>query len=152
MYSVDQASDNTPSLEGVQNDEYRPQTQFFEKMDLHADKSNYTNRTFSTYVRAGDFIFCNFQAANPAGNIEQQTEECFRNLKETLKHAGATMDDVVKVTVLIKNPDEFQKMDDVYKRQFTNGYPARITTIVAGFLDEGGRIQIDAIAYKPVQG
>jgi enamine deaminase RidA (YjgF/YER057c/UK114 family) len=40
-------------------------------------------------------------------------------------------------------------MDDIYKRQFTNGYPARITMIVAGFLDAGGRIQIDAVAYKP---
>jgi enamine deaminase RidA (YjgF/YER057c/UK114 family) len=40
-------------------------------------------------------------------------------------------------------------MDDVYKRQFANGYPARTTAIVARFLDEGGLIQIDAIAYRP---
>ncbi len=120
-----------------------------EKVDLHPDKSVYRNYTFSTYVRAGDFIFVNFQAANPAGDIEQQTEECFRNLKHVLEHAGATMDAVVKITVLIKNPDEFDRMDDVYKRQFTNGYPARTTVIVAGFLDAGGRIQIDAVAYKP---
>ncbi len=120
-----------------------------EKVDLHPDKSVYQNWTFSTYVRAGDFIFVNFQSANPAGTIEQQTEECFRNLAQTLEAAGATLDDVVKITVLIKNPGEFQRMDDVYKRQFTNGYPARTTVIVAGFLDAGGRIQIDAVAYKP---
>lgn len=120
-----------------------------QKVDLHPDKSIFTNWTFSTFVRAGDFIFCNFQAANPTGSIEQQTEECFRNLRTTLEAAGATLDDVVKVTVLIKNPDEFQRMDDVYKKQFTSGYPARTTVIVASFLDEGGRIQIDAVAYKP---
>ena len=120
-----------------------------EKVDLNPDKSIYTNWTFSTYVRAGDFIFVNFQAANPAGTIEEQTEECFRNLAHTLEDAGATLDDVVKITVLIKNPDEFQRMDDVYKQQFTNGYPARTTVIVAGFLEPGGRIQIDAVAYKP---
>ena len=38
------------------------------------------------------------------------------------------------------------------RQQITNGYPGRITAIVAGFLDEGSRIQqIDAIAYKPAE-
>lgn len=120
-----------------------------EKVDLHPDKSIYRNYTFSTFVRAGDFIFTNFQSANPAGDIEQQTEECFRNLKHTLEAAEATLSDVVKVTILLKNVEDFDRMDDVYKRQFSDGYPARTTTFVARFFDEGSRIQIDAVAYKP---
>ncbi len=80
------------------------------KIDLRLYKSVYVNWTFSTYVRAGDFIFVNFQSANPAGTIEKQTEECFHNLTQTLEVAGTTLDDVVKITVLIKNPDEFQRL------------------------------------------
>ena len=83
------------------------------------------------------------------GDIRKQTEQCFRNLEKTLQAAGATLSDVVKMTVLIRNPADFQKMDDVYKRQFADGYPARITTIVAGFLEPKLLIQIDAVAYKP---
>ncbi len=120
-----------------------------EKVDLHPDKTVYRNYTFSTFVRAGDFIFSNFQAANPSGSIEQQTEECFRNLAQTLEAAGASLNDVVKVTILLRNREDFDRMDDVYKRQFSDGYPARITAFVAGFIDEGSRIQIDAVAYKP---
>jgi enamine deaminase RidA (YjgF/YER057c/UK114 family) len=119
------------------------------KIDLHPDKALYRNFTFSSCVVAGDYIFTSFQAGDPNDDIEGQTEQCFRNLEKTLQAADATLGDVVKVTVLIKNPADFQKMDDVYKRQFTGGYPARITTIVAGFLDPKLLIQIDAVAYKP---
>ena len=120
-----------------------------EKIDLLPDKQAYKNFTFSSCVRAGDFIFTSFQAADPSGDIERQTEQCFEYLAETIAAAGATLEDVVKVTVPIKDKADFQGMDDVYKRQFKTGYPARITAIVTGFIDEGGRAQIDTVAYKP---
>lgn len=126
-----------------------PNNRPIEKVDFYPDKSVYQNYTFSSYVRAGDFIFANFQSGGADNDIEGQTERCFRNLEKTLKAAGATLNDVVKVTVLIKNREDFQKMNDVYRRQFADGYPARITMIVADFLDTGMLIQIDAVAYKP---
>ena len=120
-----------------------------EKIDFYPDKSQYKNFTFSSCVIAGDFVFTSFQAGDPSKDIEEQTEQCFQGLAKALQAGGATLNDVVKVTIQIKNPGDFQKMDDVYKRQFTNGYPARTTMIVADFLDQGARIQIDAVAYKP---
>lgn len=90
-----------------------------------------------------------FQAGDQTKGIEEQTEQCFQGLVKTLQADGATLNDVVKMTILIKDPGDFQQMDDVYKKQFTDGYPTRTTMIVAGFLDPGARIQIDAVAYKP---
>jgi 2-iminobutanoate/2-iminopropanoate deaminase len=135
-YSAMMASDN-PNREAIR------------KIDLHPDKSKYHNWTFSSCVVAGDYVFTSFQAADPKLDITGQTEQCFANLREVLATADATLDDVVKVTILIRDVTDFQAMDDVYKLQFTNGYPARTTAFVARFIDSGARIQIDATAYRP---
>lgn len=120
------------------------------KIDLHPEY----DFTFSSCVVAGDYVFTSHHSGfqNEAGSwpegVEEQTEQCFRKLERTLGAAGATLGDVVKMTVLLKDPEDFSKMNDVYRRQFTDGYPAR-TGMVTGFLDAECLIQIDAVAYKP---
>lgn len=69
-------------------------------------------------------------------------------LEGTLEAAGVTLNDVVKTTVLLKNPRDFERVKDVYRRVLTDGYPAR-TTIICEFLAPEILIQIDAVAYKP---
>jgi 2-iminobutanoate/2-iminopropanoate deaminase len=109
---------------------------------------------FSSCVVAGDYIFTAHhsgyrreQRAWPEG-IEEQTEQCFTNLERSLAAAGATLNDVVKTTVLLKTARHFQRMNDVYRRHFEGGYPAR-TGLVTGFLDPECLVQIEAVAYKP---
>ena len=80
--------------------------------------------------------------------IEAQTEQCFKNLETTLRATDATLSDVVKTTVFLKNTEDFRKMREVYKRFFTDGYPAR-SGIITEFLDPECLIQIEAVAYKP---
>lgn len=48
----------------------------------------------------------------------------------------------------LRNAEDFRKMDDIYRRHFAEGYPAR-TTVVTEFVSSGILIQIDAVAYKP---
>ena len=115
------------------------------KVDL--DQQNYT---YSSYVVAGDFIFTSI--CNDGGrNIEEQTENSIKNLEVLLKDAGVTLDEVVKTTVTIKRGENFEKVKDVYRRYFLNGYPARNTIIVEEFLNDKILMQIEAIAYKPKQ-
>jgi 2-iminobutanoate/2-iminopropanoate deaminase len=123
----------------------------FEKIDLNPQ----FGFAFSSCVVAGDYVFTAHhggmiqdEQGNWSGTIEEQTEQCFRNLERTLASAGATLSDVVKTTVLLKGAGDFPKMNDVYRRQFTDGYPAR-TTIVTEFLDPECLIQVEAVAYKP---
>lgn len=120
-----------------------------ERIDLYPEYGF----TFSTCVVAGDFVFTSHLAGlDEEGNwpesVEEQTEHCFRRLARTLEAAGATLGDVVKMTVLLRDPGDFLKMNDVYRRQFTDGYPAR-TVIMTEFLDSECLIQIEAVAYKP---
>ena len=111
--------------------------------------------TFSSCVKAGDFIFTAHHAGfldedgNVIEGIEAQTERCLTNLGNTLKAAGASFDDVVKTTVLLRNSEDFKMMREVYRRYFSKGFPARTGIVGTDFLDSECLIQIDAVAYKP---
>jgi 2-iminobutanoate/2-iminopropanoate deaminase len=122
-----------------------------ERIDLNDPEWGFT---FSSCVIAGDFVFTAHHGGYdegagkwPAG-IEAQTEQCFKNLRRTLEAAGVTLDDVVKTTVLLRNAGDFAGMREVYRRQFSRGYPAR-TGVISEFLDPECLIQIEAAAYKP---
>jgi len=120
------------------------------KIDLHNPDWGFT---FSSCVIAGDFIFTShhggysFEEGRWPEGIESQTEQCFKNLKRTLEAAGVTLDDVVKTTVYLKQARDFPAMREVYRRQFTDGYPAR-SGLITEFLDPECLIQIEAMAYK----
>lgn len=122
-----------------------------ERIDLNNPDWGFT---FSSYVVAGDYVFTShhggydFEEDRWPESVEEQTQQCFKNLQRTLENAGVTLNDVVKTTVLLKNPGAFEKVKDVYRRVFTNRYPAR-TTIISEFLAPEILIQIDAVAYKP---
>jgi len=109
--------------------------------------------SFSSCVKAGNFIFTSHHAGhlddngNTIEGVDAQTEWCLKKLERTLKAAGASFDDVVKTTVLLKDANDFKKMEEVYGRYFSGGFPAR-TTILSDFLDLNCLIQNDMVAYK----
>mgnify|MGYP001827903542 CR=1 FL=1 len=120
-------------------------------IDLNDPQNRYT---FSSCTVAGDFIFTSHIAGflDEAGNVLEgvpaQTAQCFNNLSNILAAAGATLDDVVKITVYLRDAEGFEEMREVYRQLFSQGYPARMTTF-SKFVDPRCRIQIEAIAYKP---
>lgn len=106
---------------------------------------------YSGYVEAGDFIFLNFCVGNVGGSIERQVEGALDHMSERLKMAGLTLDDVVKVDVLLRDVWDIPVMEEVFKRRFQGKYPAR-KTISTEFAHRGGpgglKVQIDGIAYR----
>jgi 2-iminobutanoate/2-iminopropanoate deaminase len=121
-----------------------------ERIDLNPE----AGFAFSSCVIAGDYIHTSHHAGYDVdeghwpGTVEAQTEKCLDSLETTLQAAGATLADVVKTTVLLRNSGDFPKMNHVYKRRLANGYPAR-TTVMTEFLDWECLVQIDAVAYRP---
>lgn len=119
------------------------------KVELH----NNSEWTFSTYVRAGDFIFTSHiggivdKEGKSLDTIEEQTVQVFENLNEILEDAGVTLNDVVKTTVYLRDLTDFSKMRDIYREYFTAGYPARMTASTE-FIENSCLIMIEAIAYK----
>jgi len=81
------------------------------------------------------------------GDIKTQTKQCFLNLFNVLEAAGLTSNDVQKVNVFLTDMNDFSAMNEVYKEQFTDPYPARSTIGVAS-LPLGAKIEIEMIARK----
>ena len=107
----------------------------------------------SPAVRAGDFVYVSGQVPTGAdgsivaGNVEAQTRQVLDNVKAALALAGATLDQVVKTTVILADARDFGAFNRVYAGYFPSQPPAR-TTIEARLMVDI-RIEIDAIAYAP---
>jgi 2-iminobutanoate/2-iminopropanoate deaminase len=84
-----------------------------------------------------------------ADGVEQQTEQCLRNVQAILEAAGSGLQHVLRCGVFLIDMSEFKAMNAVYARMFGDHRPARTTVQVAGLPGEGLRVEIDAIAYVP---
>lgn len=109
---------------------------------------------YSHAVEAGELIYLSGQTpidSNTgelvAGDITNQTEQCFKNLFNVLAVTGLTSDDVVKVNVFLTDMADFNAMNSVYSSQFCEPYPAR-TTIGVAALPLGARVEIEMIARR----
>jgi 2-iminobutanoate/2-iminopropanoate deaminase len=81
--------------------------------------------------------------------VEQQTEQCLKNVRAILQAAGSDLGHVLRCGVFLIDMREFGAMNAVYQRAFNDHRPARTTVQVAGLPGEGLLVEIDAIAYRP---
>ena len=79
--------------------------------------------------------------------IEAATQRVLLNIEALLHEAGFTKEHVVKVSIFMKNLEEFQAMNNVYANFFTGVAPARETVQVSR-LPLDVNIEISCIAYK----
>ena len=122
------------------------------KCAIVSDKGPAPAGPYSPGLSAGDFVFVSGQGPfHPetkamGDTIEEQTRQTLENVKSILEAGGAGMADVVKVTVLMTDLGEFQRMNKVYEEFFPKPAPTR-TTFGVGLAIAGMKIEIDAIAY-----
>jgi reactive intermediate/imine deaminase len=107
---------------------------------------------FSEAVRVGNLLFLSGQigydeetASVVEGGIQPETRKTLDNIKSTLAKYDATMDDVVKCTVMLADIAEWPAMNEVYTTYFTNNKPARSAFAGSG-LALGARVEIECIA------
>ena len=80
-------------------------------------------------------------------DVQEQAKQVFRNIEEILKAEGLSFQDVVKVTVYMKNMTDFQIVNEVYAGVFGDHKPARSTVEVAR-LPKDALVEVDVIAWK----
>jgi reactive intermediate/imine deaminase len=107
---------------------------------------------YSQAIRTGDTLWMSGQIpldpvsmAIVEGGIEAQAERVFANMQAVLKAAGGTLDDVVKLSILLVDLGDFAKVNETMAKHFRQPYPARSTYQVAA-LPRGARIEVEAIA------
>lgn len=79
------------------------------------------------------------------GSIEEQTEQCLKNIGEILKAAGSDLTRVLKMTVYISDIELWGAVNSVYARMMGDHRPARAVVPVKE-LHYGFKIEIEAIA------
>jgi 2-iminobutanoate/2-iminopropanoate deaminase len=111
---------------------------------------------YSSAVRAGDFLFISGQGpVDPVsgemeeGSVQDQTRLVLQHVRTILRGCGADLEDVVRCSVFLHDVKDFDAMNEVYAEVFGPHKPAR-TTVGAGMVALGMKVEIDCIAYKPV--
>ena len=109
---------------------------------------------YSPVVMSGDLVFTAGQVGSRPdgsiveGGIEEQTRQVLDNLERCLAAAGATLDDVVKVTAFLADLGDFAAYNAVYAERFSAPYPARSTVGVS--LPPGLLVEIEVVARRSV--
>jgi 2-iminobutanoate/2-iminopropanoate deaminase len=107
---------------------------------------------YSLGIKAGHFVFCSGQLGLDQatgnlveGGIEAETHQSLVNLSVILQAAGSSLERVVKTTVLLRDINDFARVNAVYAEFFKTEPPAR-TTFQVGALPRGAAILIEAVA------
>lgn len=79
-----------------------------------------------------------------AGGIVEQAVQCFKNIMAIAESIGHVMNDVVRITVLVKNIKDVDAVDQVYKTFFPTYLPTR-TTVAVDALPMDALVQVDAL-------
>lgn len=106
---------------------------------------------YSPAVRAGDHVYVSGQVprdprtgAIAGPDLAAQTRQVLENVRAVLAAAGATLDDVVSVTVYLASMDDWAAFNALYERTFSPPYPTR--TVVGAAL-RGFLIEVSVVAY-----
>jgi 2-iminobutanoate/2-iminopropanoate deaminase len=109
---------------------------------------------YSHVVEANGLVFVAGQVGNAPGEryavkggIEAETRQMFANLGKLLEAAGLGFGDVVKATVYLRNFDDFEAMNAIYREFFPSDMPTRATVGVAA-LARDFTIEIEVIAAR----
>ena len=106
--------------------------------------------TYSQAVRAGNTLYLSGQIGlDPktgllVDGVDSQIERVFVNLKAVTEAAGASLADVVKLSVYLTDLSNFARVNEVMARYSSQPYPARAVVGVVA-LPRGALIEADAI-------
>jgi len=108
---------------------------------------------YSRAVVAGNMVFVSgttgydYESMTISEDIVEQTDQCIKNIEKALLEAGSSLDEVVRVTYILPDGEEFDKCWPVLKKYFGEIKPAA-TMFSAGLANEQMKIEIEATAIK----
>lgn len=108
---------------------------------------------YSRAVVDGDWVFVSgttgfdYSTMTIVDGVAGQTEQCLRNIGAALEQAGASFNDIVRVTYVLPDSTEFEQCWPILRRYFGEVRPAAMM-ISAGLADPRMRIEIEVTARK----
>jgi reactive intermediate/imine deaminase len=117
---------------------------------IHSDGAPKAIGPYSQAIRTGGTVYLSGQIGlDPAtGQLVEglagQTHRVFGNLRAVCEAGGGTLDDLVKVTVLLADINDFAKVNEIMATYFQAPYPSRATYQVAA-LPRGARVEVEGV-------
>jgi enamine deaminase RidA (YjgF/YER057c/UK114 family) len=108
---------------------------------------------YSRAVVAGDWIFVSgttgfdYATMTIADDLAAQTDQCLKNIDAALRQGGSSLKDVVRVTYVLPNGNEFEQCWPVLQKYFGDVRPAAMM-ISAGLADPRMKIEIEVTALR----
>lgn len=123
------------------------------KQPIKTEKAPGAIGPYSQGIKAGNLVFTSGQlpidltiSEELITDVKAAARATLNNVKFILEEGGASMDDVVKVTVFLTDMANFAAVNEVYAEFFNEPYPARSCFAVAG-LPKGAIVEIEAVAF-----
>jgi reactive intermediate/imine deaminase len=111
---------------------------------------------YTDAVRAGRLLFVSGcvpvdrEGALVGGDdVVQQARQVFRNVGDALAAAGASFQDVVKVTLFLTDVDDRAAINPVRQEVFADARPASTLVEVSRLAVPGAKLEVEAIAVLP---
>jgi len=111
---------------------------------------------YSRAVVDGDWVFVSgttgfdYAAGTIALDAAAQAEQCFRNIEQALRQAGAGPEDVVRIRVYLADRADFERVVPIIGRWCRAARPAN-TTVVAPLVDPRMKVEIEVTARKQTE-
>jgi enamine deaminase RidA (YjgF/YER057c/UK114 family) len=108
---------------------------------------------YSRALVQGNWIFVSgttgydYETMTISEDIVEQTEQCLINIKNTLEQADASLSDIVRVTYILRNANEFELCWPILQKHLGKVRPAA-TMFSAGLADSKMQIEIQVTALK----
>lgn len=106
---------------------------------------------YSRVVKVGDTIYVSgttgydYSKMTISADVVVQAEQCLKNIEEALKEVGASLSDIVKITYILPNRDDFKKCWPVLRKYLSDVNPAA-TMFEARLLNDEMKIEIEVVA------
>lgn len=122
------------------------------KHRIQTDQAPQAIGAYSQAIRSGNSVYLSGQVGlNPQtmqlveGGIHAQLEQIMRNMKGVLTAVGGDFSHIVKLTVFLKDLNDYALVNEVMKNHFTQPYPARSVVEISA-LPLGALVEIEAIS------
>ena len=121
------------------------------KLQLHTDDAPAAVGPYSQGISTGRLVFTSGQLPMTNGvlitdDVAKAARASLENVTAILKMGHATLSDVIKVTIFLKDMNDFSAVNGVYGEFFPQPYPARSCIEVAR-LPLDAILEIEAVAY-----
>jgi 2-iminobutanoate/2-iminopropanoate deaminase len=105
------------------------------KQAIRTERAPVPTGPFNQAIRIGNMVFTSGQAGRnretgTMGDVRDQARRCIGNISAILETAGASLADVVKVTVFLKHASDWKAFNEEYVKLMPEPLPARTSAIV----------------------